>query len=193
MEPVDVYLMYCALKAHFGKGKYNYHQYGGKTKIKRESFYKRKDRYFFTKLATTYKTKQEIENYLLANFIKERRGYIVNFNKENYESWTLRRQGFFEMFPIEVYPYVANFEPLFQVKDMQHPILLKEYLGGRISLETLIILDELVEYTQEWNIKLKGDVVWEPLKELMKNYKGFLTIDAKRYRIKLLNLIEESS
>ena len=140
MEPVDVYLMYCALKAHFGKGKYNYHQYGGKTKIKRESFYKRKDRYFFTKLATTYKTKQEIENYLLANFIKERRGYI-----------------------------------------------------GRISLETLIILDELVEYTQEWNIKLKGDVVWEPLKELMKNYKGFLTIDAKRYRIKLLNLIEESS
>ena len=133
------------------------------------------------------------ENVFIVDNVKVEGKLNVNFNKENYDSWTLRRQGFFEMFPIEVYPYVANFEPLFQVKDMQHPILLKEYLGGRISLETLIILDELVEYTQEWNIKLKGDVVWEPLKELMKNYKGFLTIDAKRYRIKLLNLIEESS
>jgi len=28
---------------------------------------------------------------------------------------------------------------------------------------------------------------------LMKDYKGFLTIDAKRYRMKLLNLIEKES
>lgn len=193
MEPIDVYLMYCALKAHFGKGKYDYHKYGGKTKISRDSFYRRKDRYFFTKVAKRFTTEKEVEGYLVSNFIKDRKGYIVNFNDENYESWKLRRQGFFEMFPVEMYPYVKNFQPLFEVKDMQHPILMKEYLGGRISLETLIILDELVEYSKEWNKKLKGDVVWEPLKKLMKDYKGFLTIDAERYKIKLLNLIEESS
>ena len=33
MEPVDVYLMYCALKAHFGKGKYDYHKYGEKLRL----------------------------------------------------------------------------------------------------------------------------------------------------------------
>ena len=37
MEAADVYLMYCALKAHFSRENYDYHQYGGKTKIKRDS------------------------------------------------------------------------------------------------------------------------------------------------------------
>ena len=51
MEPIDVYLMYCALKAHFSREDYDYHKYGGKTKISRESYWKRKDRYYFAKIA----------------------------------------------------------------------------------------------------------------------------------------------
>ena len=31
MQAVDVYLMYCALKAHFGKGDYDFVKYGGKS------------------------------------------------------------------------------------------------------------------------------------------------------------------
>ncbi len=193
MEPVDVYLMYCALKAHFGKGQYDYHKYHGKTKITRASFYKRKDRYFFTKIAKKFNSYKEAEGYLVSNFIRDRKGYIVNFNDENYDSWKLRRQGFFEMFPVEMVPFVENFEPIFKVTDMQHPTLMKEYLGGRVSLESLIILDVLVEFSPDWDKKLHGDIVWESLKKLMKDYKGFLTIDPKRYRMKLLNLIEESN
>ena len=34
MEPVEVYLMYCAIKAHFSRAEYDYHKYGGKTKTK---------------------------------------------------------------------------------------------------------------------------------------------------------------
>ena len=51
MEPIDVYLMYCAMKAHFGKSDYDFVTYKGKTRIKRDTFYKRKDRSFFVKLA----------------------------------------------------------------------------------------------------------------------------------------------
>jgi hypothetical protein len=79
------------------------------------------------------------------------------------------------------------------VNDYNHPKLLKEFLGSRVSLETMIILDELVEYGNKWDKQLKGDIVWVDLKKLMKNYKGFLTINKNRYRIKLLKLIEESS
>ena len=50
-----------------------------------------------------------------------------------------------------------------------------------------------VNYSKEWDNKLDDDIVWKDLKLLIKKYKGFLTIDAKKYRIKLLNLIEESS
>jgi hypothetical protein len=82
MEPIDVYLMYCAMKAHFGKGDYDFVTYRGKTRIKRDTFYKRKDRSFFVRLARKYKTEQEITNYLVSNFIRDKKGYIANFNDE---------------------------------------------------------------------------------------------------------------
>ena len=100
---------------------------------------------------------------------------------------------FYNIFQQELKPYIKNFEPLFEVKDGNHPTLLKEYLGKRVSLETMVILDELVDFTKNWDEQLGDDVVWPDIKNLMKNYKGFLTIDKNKYRMKLLSLIEESS
>jgi len=193
MEPIDVYIMYCAMKAHFSKTDYDFIKYGGKTKVSRDSFYKRKDRHFFVKLSRKYKTKIEITNYYVSNFIKDKKGYIANFNDENYKLWLLKKTSFFEHFEKEMQPFIKDFEPIFQVKDNNHPKLLKEFLGSRLSLETMIILDELVGYGQRWDKQLKDDIVWIDLKKLMKNYKGFLTINKNRYRMKLLKLIEESN
>jgi len=193
MEPIDVYLMYCAMKAHFGKSDYDFVTYKGKTRIKRDSFYKRKDRSFFVKLARKYKYEEEIKNYFIANFIKDKKGYIANFSNENYESWKLKRQGFFDTFEVEMKPLVDAFEDLFHIQNGQHPKLMKEFLGGRVSLETLIILDELVTFGPDWNSKLEDDIIWNDLDNLMDNYERFLTIDQERYKIILLKLIEEST
>ena len=191
MEPIDVYLMYCAMKAHFSKNNYDFHKYGGKTKVSRDSFWKRKDKYFFVKLAKKQHDSTSIQDYLVSNFIRDRRGYIANFNDENYKVWKDRKTDFYNIFFDELKPLVKDFEPLFQTKNNNHPKLLKEFLGDRVSLETLIILDDLVDFSKEWDKKLKEDIVWPDLKKLMKNYKGFLTIDKNRCRIKLLELIEE--
>ena len=193
MEPIDVYLMYCAMKAHFGKSDYDFVTYKGKTRIKRDTFYKRKDRSFFVRLARKYKTEQEIQNYFVANFIKDKKGYIANFNDENYESWKLKRQGFFDLFTVEMTPLVQSFENLFKVDKNQHPKLMKEFLGSRVSLETMIVLEELVSYEQSWNKQLEDDIIWPELKKLMNDYKRFLIIDQEQYKIRLLKLIEESS
>ena len=193
MEPIDVYLMYCAMKAHFGKGDYDFVTYKGKTRIKRDTFYKRKDRSFFVRVSRKYKTEQEIQNYFVSNFIKDKKGYIANFNDENYESWKLKRQGFFDLFDVEMKPLVEAFEDLFIVTNGQHPKLMREFLGGRVSLETIIILDELVNFGPDWNKQLEDDIIWIDLRNLMNNYKRFLTIDQEQYKIRLLKLIEESS
>ena len=192
MEPIDVYLMYCAMKAHFSSD-YDFIDYKGKTKIKRDSFYKRKDRHFFVRLSKKYKTEEQIKNYFVSNFIKDKKGYIANFNDENFESWKLKRQGFFELFELEMKPLVEAFEDLFTVTNGQHPKLMREFLGGRVSLETLIILDDLVYFDVNWNRELEDDIIWIDLRNLMDNYKRFLTIDQAQYKIKLLKLIEESN
>ena len=193
MEPIDVYIMYCAMKAHFSRKDYDFFKYGGKTKVSRDSFWKRKDRFFFVKLSKKYKTEIEIRNYLVSNFIKDKSGYIANFSEENYKSWLLRRSGFFDQFVIEMKPFIKEFEPLFEVKNSSHPKLLKEFLGSRVSLETMLVLDELVSFSKKWDKQLEDDIVWVDLKKLMENYKGFLTINKNRYRMKLLKLIEESN
>ena len=193
MEPIDVYLMYCAMKAHFGKSDYDFVTYKGKTRIKRDTFYKRKDRSFFVRLSRKYKTELEIKNYFVANFIKDKKGYIANFSNENYESWKLKRQGFFDMFDVEMTPLVQAFENLFRIEKNQHPKLMKEFLGGRVSLETMIILEELVSYKKAWDKQLEDDIIWLDLRNLMDNYERFLTIDQEQYKIRLLKLIEESN
>ncbi len=190
MKPVDVYLMYCAMKAHFGSGDYDYIKYNGKTKVSRDSFYKRKDRGFFVRLSNKH---ADPKDYFLANFIKDHRGYIKNFSDENYWTWKMHREGFFEQFEIEMKPLVETFENLFKIKNNQHPKLLREFLGKRVSIETMIILNNLVHYEDEWSKKLSEDIIWPDLKKMMNNYERFLTIDIKQYRIRLLNLIEESS
>jgi len=193
MQPIDVYLMYCAMKAHFGKTNYNFIKYGGKSRVPRNSFFKRKDRYFFVKLSKKYKTENEIRNYFVANFMMEQRGYVANFNDENYEKWQNRQNNFHDIFTNEIQPMIQDFNSLFEIKKSEHPKLMKEYLGKRISLETLIILDELVEYSKKWNEHLKDDILWPDLKKLMNNYKWFLTFDKKQYRINLLTMIKESN
>ena len=58
MEAIDTYLMYCAMKAHFGKTDYDFVTYHGKTRIKRDSFYKRKDRASLSKFHENIRLKK---------------------------------------------------------------------------------------------------------------------------------------
>ena len=42
------------MKAHFGKGDYDFVKFNGKTKVSRDSFWKRKDRVWFVMLGRKY-------------------------------------------------------------------------------------------------------------------------------------------
>ena len=192
MEPIDVYLMYCAMKAHFSRKDYDFLTYKVKSRVPRDSFFKRKDRVFFVKLSKKY-SEEDLKNYFVANFIIEKQGYIANFNDENYEQWKEKRNNFYDIFTEEIRPFVKDFNPIFKVKNSEHPFLLKEYLGKRVSLETLVILDELIGFSKNWDRNLAEDYMWYDINKLMKNYKRFLTIDKNQYRIQLLKLIEESN
>ena len=68
MEPIDVYIMYCAMKAHFSRKDYDFFKYRGKTKISRDSFFKRKDRHFFVKISKKYREYDFIKDYFVSNF-----------------------------------------------------------------------------------------------------------------------------
>ena len=189
MQAVDVYLMYCALKAHFGKGDYDYIKYGGKSSATKDSFWKRTDRIFFVKISRKYKRKEVILDYLVSNFVHNTKGWLGDFNDDNYIEWKKRTQSMTYNFKQELYkidnPNILGFGL------GQHPVLLKEYLGKRMSIETLIILDDISNFTERWSKKLKNDVIWPNVKKLMFDYKKFLTYDKKKCKVILNSFINQ--
>ena len=189
MQAVDVYLMYCALKAHFGKGDYDFVKYGGKSSATKDSFWKRTDRLFFVKTQRKYKKKQVIQDYLVSNFVCNTKGWLGDFNDDNYIEWKKRTQSMSYNFKQEL-ERIGKVN-LLGIRGGQHPTLLKEYLGKRVSIETLIILNDISNFTKVWNEKLKNDVVWPKVKKLMSDYKKFLTYDKKKCTIILNNFINQ--
>jgi len=191
MEAVEVYQMYCALKAHFAKGDYDFVKYNGKSSATKSSFWKRNDRHFFVRTSRKYKDKDIIKDYLLSNFIKNQKGRLGDFNDEKYVEWKKRMKRLTYTFEQEMIPLLENnsFNYIFEIPEDTHPKLLKEYLGNRVSIEAMIILDNLVGYTKSWNKKLSDDVVWPDTNKMIKNYKKLLTFDKNRCKIILMTLI----
>ena len=73
-----------------------------------------------------------------------------------------------------------KFDDLFKVKEGQHPPLVKLYLASKITIETMLILDELLNYTKRFNKTIKEKVIWPKKYKLMMNYKPFLKYNLQR-------------
>ncbi len=188
MTPIDVYKTYLAFKNHFTKKSYNYFKYSGKSRASVQAYNKRKDRYFFERMSRK-KSDDEIKEYFLANFVEcddpDRLwiGEIISTGEDNYKSWIKRAQTLSYMFKTEVEVFVnkENFQQLFTVKGQSHPDILKKYLQGAISIETMVILDLILNYSKNFDKKLI-DPVWETVSLKIKKYKPFLNIDVTKFK-----------
>jgi len=188
MTPIDVYKTYLAFKNHFTKKSYNYFKYGGKSKASVQAYNKRKDRYFFERMSRK-KSDEEIKDYFLANFVEcddpDRLwiGEIISSGEDNLKSWMKRSQTMSYMFKTEVEVFInkENFQQLFTIKGQSHPEVLKKYLQGALSIETMVILDIILEYVKNFDKKLE-DPVWETVSLKIKKYKPFLNINVNKYK-----------
>ena len=71
VEPYDIFQSYIAIKLHFESPSYNAKKYNFKAKsVTPNAFFKRKDRWFFTKLQRKFPNSIEsARNYIVAAFL----------------------------------------------------------------------------------------------------------------------------
>ena len=187
MMPADAYRCYLAMKNHFTKDKYDYIKYRGKVRATNEAFYKRKDRFWFEKFARQ-KTDKEIEEFFVANFTSCSDpeslwiGEMIKDGEERYIDWQKKVQSLSYIFKEESESLFIN-NKVDDVFDCSkgHPIVLKKFLGGNISLETLVIYDRIFGYTKNFDKKLQ-DPVWETVSRRVRKYSPFINIDVFRYK-----------
>ena len=74
-----------------------------------------------------------------------------------------------------VHDDICDIDNLFECKS-GHPIILKRFLGGDISLETFVIYDIIFSFSEKFDEKLL-DPVWETVSMKIRKYKPFLNIN----------------
>ena len=187
MMPVDAYRCYLALKNHFTKDSYDYHKYCGKSRATVQSFYKRKDRFWFEKLSRN-KSDKEIVDFFVSNFItctdpsKLWIGEMMREGDTRYTEWKKRTQSLSYVFRQETENLFKN-QKVDDVFDCSkgHPPVLKKFLSGNISPETMVIYDKIFLFGNDFDDKLE-DPVWETVSKKIKKYSSFLNIDVSRYK-----------
>jgi hypothetical protein len=187
VTPFETYKSYLGLKNHFTKEKYDYHKYCGKSRATVQSFYKRKDRFFFEKLSRQ-KNDEEVIDFFVSNFVgcddpqSLWIGDIMRSGEGRYTDWKKRNQSLSYVFRQET-------ETLFEGQKVDdifdcskgHPPILKSFLGGQVCLETMVIYDRIFGYVKNFDKKLQ-DPVWESVSLKLKKYSAFIQVDIFQFK-----------
>jgi hypothetical protein len=192
MEAWESYQLYLGLKLHFTSD-YDFTRYGGKTSASKASFLKRRDRYFFARVARKYGDKTQ--EYYIANFVKSPKGWLGDFSEENYLEWSKNKQSLTYNFLQDMsflFDQVDDFNSIFSLQNGKHPVLLKNILAKRVSIETAVILQGLLNYVKRFDEGMKDDLVWPDTRRLIVKYAAFLSYDREKCKSKLLNLVKET-
>jgi len=199
VTPFETYRTYLSMKSHFTNPKYDFFKYGGKSRATMASFNKRKDKYWFEKTSRKY-SDQQILDFLLANFVITDNpqnlwiGEIINSGERNYADWMRRKQSLTYLFKEQSNELLSNndLNEVFNCSKNKHPVVLKKYLGGEISLETLTILEKVFSFVKNFDKKLK-DPVWESVSMKIKKYIPFININVFHYKKILKEVINYGS
>ena len=192
MTPFEAYIFCSGIKAHFNN-KFDFILYNGKIQLSYDSFERRNDKSFYAKLAK----RKDLKEFLIANYTTKGPnvwvGELVNSSdaEKIFVEWKKRTQALSYYFEEDLKKCLTLLEDNLIVKEHQHPYLLKMYYRKKISLETLVILNDLLGFFKHWNKQLSEDPLWVDTYRLCVQYKPFLIYDTKRMKSIAYDVFEE--
>ena len=187
MTPFDVYRQYVAIKLHFNSDSYDYVKSNGRIKnISVQTYNRRKDKYYFEKISKKY-IDGDIVPFFVANFVNDPNvwsGDLASFDKSAkiFREW----KGKIQSLSRHVKEDVRNIKSFMDERHVDfvgvlkvpvgtntHPILLRFYLQGMISIETMIYLNKRFTYLQKYDTMLI-DPLFQHESRVIKKYEKFL-------------------
>ena len=191
-DPFESYKLYNALKLHFESDSYDALKYNFKTSVKATSFFKRKDKYFFAKLAKTYE--RDLKEFYIANFKNDVKyvGDMLNEGGERYyrdhkkvmESLSYQ----FENDINKLHEMDIEFDSLLEAEENNHPLIVRLWMQDEILLETVVILDALTGFVERENKKITDTIIWPDIYRKIMKYKPFVKFN----KDKCINLLKKT-
>jgi hypothetical protein len=190
----SAFAMFNAIKLHFTTDSYDYIRYHGKSNVTADNFTNRKDKYSFYKLSRKYRL-EDLKNFYVANLLEKDVNWIGDINnlegEETYKKWQKRNQSLtyrFEQDIIELLSLTDSPNEMLMVDDGQYPLLLKKVLQNTVCVETMVILNDIMNFFPMWDKKISDTVVWPTLKRRYVKYTPFINYD----KIRLTSILKDN-
>ena len=194
MEPFEAYQLYMAVRSHF-TSKYDFQKYRGKMRTASfDTFLKRRDRIWFTKLAK----KKEPLGFLLAQIEKLPYGHnlwigdLVGTNGDgNYREWKGRQESLEYNFTTEVRDIFTRHQDTTRAIYSKTPGALQDYVSKKVSAETLCILDQVFagKMFPYWKENCDDEFFLVPMIKQLENYSPFISVKI----VKFVDIYEENA
>ena len=189
----SAFALYNALKLHFTSNSYNYFKYNGKTNVSKDKFSIRKDKYTFYKLSRKYNL-EELKNFYVANFLETDVKWVGDIagleGEETYKKWQTRNQRLTYQFEQDIIYLFNKYElkDVLSVVDDWYPNLLQEMMQKNIMIETVVILNDMMNFFPMWQKKIRDDIIWPNWKLKLEKYTPFLQYDKDKFK----SIVKES-
>ena len=182
MEPFDAYRFYQSLKLHFESDTYDAIKYNYKTSAKPQSFWKRKDKYFFAKVGRKFDDVSELIQYYAAHFVADNNwiGEMVE-NEDVYTEWLKRNQSMGYMLEQDLNKVAedGNFNQILDSSE-GHPLIITSYIRGDINIETVCVIDQLTGFMADADQKITETIVWPEVSRKIRKYRPFVNYDLEK-------------
>jgi hypothetical protein len=124
-------------------------------------------------------------NYILSNLVENPKIWIKEIafspsSEQVYKDWSKRQQSLMYLFKEELSKLNEDFDSNFKAEDRTHPYILKLYIRKEISLETLVILVDLVKCASYWSRKFEYDPTVESVLNTISKYRPFIEYDREK-------------
>jgi len=199
MQPYDCYKLYLGVKMHFTSKSYDFTKYAGKVNAKAETFNKRRDKWFFVKLAKQY-AEEDMLDLIVSNFLKNDNVYVANLLNEDAKDIMLeykrKKQALTYIFSSEIEELLGSVQfpdDLLVVTNGKNPPILKAVYSNSLSLETFVILNDILGFFGMFSKKLADTFLWPAFNLKCDKYKSFLTYDKRKFENILKEKLHEHS
>jgi hypothetical protein len=196
MTGYEVFCLYQSLKLHFSQESYDYFKYQGKSRVTIESFENRKDKWHFSKLSRKFNNKDECIDFLVANFIDNDKVWVGTLLTEEADAIYRERQRViqslsytFENDCARLFDTGEDPNAIIKSTDGEHPVLLKKVMQKEVQIETLCILNSILQFLPMWKKRINDTIIWPIWQMKMLKYAAFLPSDVVKYKLILKKVI----